>query len=388
VSAETKTNRDALTQEMSTLVRAVLALVILALVAPAPSSGQTVRIRSARHIEFPGTVDSNSPIYWADGTQFTYNSFENPVRSEGAGGTAFPRAKPVFIEGADRDFRWIEAALYSDGRVFAWYHAETPVSCPEHNLAYPSIGAMVSGDGVHFSNLGIVLSAPDEPDCSAGNIYFAGGHGDFSVVPDRDQQYVYFFYTNYGGPVEQQGIAVARMKFDDRLAPAGRVWKFRAGEWNEPGLGGVADPVFPAQRSWMSQQPLSYWGASVHFNTALGQYVLLMSEAIDAQWNQGGPFISFAADITNPTTWTAPQALPWIGGWYPQVVGSGQGESDSLAGSKARLFMMGRSSWEMIFEPGPLQIVDETGATADSPSGSSSAAGSTSASPPRIRRRG
>ena len=350
------------------------------------SQAQTVRIRSARPIEFPGTVDSNSPVYWANGTQYVYNSYENPVRSEGAGGSAFPRSKPVFIEGADGDFRWIESALYYNGHVYAWYHAETAIECPGHNLAYPSIGAMISDDGVHFTDLGIVLSAPDEPNCSAGNIYFAGGHGDFSVVLDRDQRYAYFFYTNYGGPVEQQGIAVARMSFEDRGAPVGQVWKFRAGGWTEPGVGGIADPIFPAQRSWMSGNPLSYWGASVHFNTALGQYVMLLSQAVDSDWNQGGPYISFAPDISNPLSWIPPLQMPWIPGWYPQVVGSADGGTDSLSGARARLFMMGRSDRELLFQRGPLQIIDETGATSDSPSGPSSATGSTSGSLRRTRR--
>ena len=261
-----------------------------------------------------------------------YNSSETPVRSEGGIGTQTPRARGVQVRGSDGRHRWIESALYQDGYVFAWYHAEDFVECPGRSLAVPSIGAMMSTDGIHFDDLGIIIDAPGEPSCSEGNIYFAGGHGDFTVVPDRNREYVYFFYTNYSGPVEAQGIAVARMGFEDRWSPTGRVWKFRAGEWNEPGLGGSADPVFPAQQSWTSERPLSYWGPSVHWNTALKQYVMLMSEAIDRQWNQGGIYISYAADLANPTSWMPARQLLWTEGWYPQVVGTGPGESGQIGG--------------------------------------------------------
>lgn len=364
---------------------------LTSLLLAAPARSQTVRIRTAEPAEFAGLVDSNSPVYWNAGTRYAYNSFEIPIRSEGGASSLSPRARAVQIQGASNRYRWIESVHSGGGYVFAWYHAEPATVCSGRTLATPVIGALVSEDGIHFDDLGIVLQAPAPPDCETRNIYFAGGLGDFSVVLDRTGQYFYFFYTNYGGPVEQQGIAVARMGVEDRWAPAGRVWKFHAGAWDEPGIRGIADPIFPVERSWNTDRPLAYWGPSVHWNTALQQYVVLMNQAIDSVWNQGGVYIGFSPDLANPLSWTTPVELMYAEGWYPQVMGSGPGETDSLAGAKARLFVMGRSEWELIFEPGPARIVHELRAprpsTFDSPSRLSSGAGSTSASPRRTRHR-
>ena len=37
------------------------------------------------------------------------------------------------------------------------------------------------------------------------------------------------------------------------------------------------------------------------------------------------------------------------GGWYPQVIGIEGAETDKLAGHVARLFISGRSFWEIVF---------------------------------------
>src|SRR5204863_5309897 len=98
---------------------------------------------------------------------------------------------------------------------------------------------LVSTDnGRSFHDLGIVLESGDSPDCSAKNGFFAGGHGDFSVILDHESEYFYFLYDNYGGGVSSQGVAIARMAFADRNDPAGAVWKFYAGDWTEPGVRG------------------------------------------------------------------------------------------------------------------------------------------------------
>src|SRR5207247_10750632 len=73
----------------------------------------------------------------------------------------------------------------------------------------------ISKDGGHsFDDLGIILTSGDSPNCNAGNGYFAGGHGDFTVVVDPWRFYFYFYFTNYGG--SSQGIAGARLPFSDR----------------------------------------------------------------------------------------------------------------------------------------------------------------------------
>jgi hypothetical protein len=210
-------------------------------------------------------------------------------------------------------------------------------------------------DGITWQDLGIVMTSGDPIDCNAKNGFFAGGHGDFSVVADRGGAYLYFLFGNYGGPLEGQGIAMARMAVSDRWGPVGSVWKWRDGRWGEPGLGGLVTPVLPAKESWQSSKADSFWGPSVHYNTHLDAFVMLASRSCcDERWPQEGIYISYNPFIGNPEGWSAPRKI--IGnvgygpGWYPQVIGVEEGETDTRAGRKARMYIHGISYWELEFE--------------------------------------
>ncbi|HBY64246.1 MAG TPA: hypothetical protein DEH78_30860, partial [Solibacterales bacterium] len=169
-----------------------------------------------------------------------------------------------------------------DEVVYAWYHHEPEAEsvCGFRKLTEPVIGALKSTDGGRtFVDLGVILSSGDLPDCNAENGYFAGGHGDFSVVLDREREYFYFLFTNYGGPLQRQGVAVARMRFEDRDFPLNAVFKYAEGEWDQPGVGGMVSPIFPARVSWVSSRADSFWGPAVHWNTFLQRHVLVMNRA-------------------------------------------------------------------------------------------------------------
>jgi hypothetical protein len=73
----------------------------------------------------------------------------------------------------------------------------------------------------------LVLDSTPELDCKSQNGYFAGGNGDFSVIPDRSRTYFYFLISTYSGPVSAQGVAVARLAFKDRDNPVGKVSKLQ-----------------------------------------------------------------------------------------------------------------------------------------------------------------
>lgn len=314
-------------------------------------NAQTINVQPAAPVDFPALVDSNSPLYRSDGRLYLYNSIDMPIRSEMTDVTHYSRARAVLIQGTNR-WRWIEAAWAdTDGTVYAWYHSEPLNVCPGLPLTAPQIGAMISNDGINFRDLGIVLRSGAKNSCETSNRYFAGGHGDFSVIPDRSGTFFYFLFTNYGGPLSTQGVAVARMAFEDRADPVGHVWKFYSGNWGEPGLAGRLTPIFAARANWTSETPESFWGPAIHWNTALRQYVVLMNHvAGDRLWGQDGIFVSLNPDLANPMAWSTPAKLLDGGTWYPQVLGYGAGETDTLAGAKARLFLMGHSEWELTFD--------------------------------------
>jgi hypothetical protein len=199
-------------------------------------------------------------------------------------------------------------------------------------------------------DMGAVLTSGDPYSCAAQNGYFAGGVGDFSVVLDRNKRYFYFLFTNYGGPLESQGVAIARMPFLYRYNPAAMVKKYFDGGWTEPGVGGRVTPVFPAKASWQDADTDSFWGPSVHWNTYLGTYVMLLNHSCCSPgFPQEGIYASFGGHLADPKSWTAPKRILVDSGWYPQVLGSGPNGTDSVAGRVARLWIYGHSRWEIVF---------------------------------------
>jgi hypothetical protein len=331
-----------------------------------------IELREAALVSLPGgvdgsgrilSIDSNSPTEWDSyGNLFVFTSSQWPYRSSGPNlfGLSWPAQRVSITPRADvSGGQWIEATYRNyDGTLYGWYHNEPPGLCGSGSrLTAPRIGALVSrDDGLTWQDLGIVLEAPaGSLDCGTRNYFFAGGNGDFSVILDQSGQYFYFFISTYHRQFNEQGVAVARMSFDDRDNPTGKVWKWHNGGWNEPGLGGRVTTTFPALIDWRRDNANAFWGPSVHFNTYLETYVMLLNHAVDRNWSQEGVYISFNSNLEDPLGWSAPQRLPIYQqpgqplGWYPQVIGIDGGETDKLAGQTARLFISGRSLWEITF---------------------------------------
>ncbi|MBM3758965.1 MAG: hypothetical protein FJW36_01835 [Acidobacteria bacterium] len=212
--------------------------------------------------------------------------------------------------------------------------------CEDNPVSAPMIGALRSDDdGKTFHDLGIVISAAGDPDCSTPNRYFAGGNGDFSAIADQKGEYIYFFYSNYSGDRESQGIATARIRIEDLDFPTGNVFKYFEGEWQEPGLGGRETPVFAVSGNWHSESPDAFWGPGVHYNHYLGKYVMVMNHTCcTPDWPPAGIFISYSEDLSQPEAWKQPKLLLEGGGWYPMVMGLGRVETDKLAGRSTRFF--------------------------------------------------
>ena len=247
---------------------------------------------------------------------------------------------------------WIEATwVDQDGTVFAWYHHEPAGVCGVKHLTAPEIGALVSHDGGQtFLDLGIVLSNGYPANCFSENGFFAGGNGDFTVLPGHQRSYFYFLFSNYGGPVEGQGVAIARMPFERRNTPVGSVQKYYNGTWSEPGMAGKVTPIFPARTAWELPNTDSFWGPSVHWNTYLNKFVMLLNHSCCSPgWPQDGIYISYNNSLSNPTGWSKPERITEGGAWYPQVIGRAPDGTDSLAGNSARFYMNGASYYELIF---------------------------------------
>jgi hypothetical protein len=298
-------------------------------------------------ITFPAETDSNSPAFWAEGQLHVFNSLHHPYRSEGRSVWRLEDPIGVIFRGGVTGPRWMESVIQDeDGTLYGYYHFEPARVCATGTKTAPRIGAVRSRDGgLSWDDLGIIIAAPSgERHCATENLYFVAGEGDFSAVLDRERQYVYFVYSSYALATESQGIAVARVAWSDRDNPPGRVRKWRSGSWGSPGVNGRGTPVYPARGSWHEGATDTFWGPSVHWNTHLGLYVILMARASDPAWTTQGIYVAYATRLDDPRTWTPPRLLLEGGAWYPQVMGLERGSgTDSFAGAFARFFMGGRS---------------------------------------------
>lgn len=330
-----------------------------------------IRFRGANSpgADKPGECDCNNPAHWDGDTLYVFNSAGHPWRSAGSDlfhlQTNYARCE---YDNRANGGRWIECTWKADdGTLYGWYHFEPSGICPgahpdspKMNLTAPKIGAVKSADnGATWHDLGVVLEAPpDTLRCDTKNYYFAGGNGDFSVMLDARKQFLYFFFSNYPKDVPEQGVAVARMRWADRDQPAGKVLKWRDGQWSEPGIGGHVTPIFKVATDWNRADADAFWGPSIHWNTHLRQYVVLLNRAKDGHWTQEGLYVTFNGDLSKPAGWSALRKIPASQGdlaWYPQVVGldKSRHETDKLAGRVARLFVRGQSRWNIIFlKPG------------------------------------
>jgi hypothetical protein len=336
--------------------------VLLASLLLTQATAQHAELRAVPRRDLPTRIDGNAPAFWHQGRLRLFSSIGIPQMLSQAD-DQFGAWTSEIVSGRLTEHYpvWVESAwMDDDGILFAWYHHEPQGLCGEtSSLTAPEIGAAISFDGGKtLEDLGIILKSGDLLNCDARNGFFAGGHGDFSVVPDRDHRYFYFIFSNYGGDAAEQGITVARMAFEDRFGPVGAVWKFRDGDWNEPGLGGRVTAIYPALKSWEFADADSFWGPSVHWNTYLGKYVVLMNRACcSANWFQEGIYVSYIPNIGDPSGWGTPvklldgENIGFRPGFYPQVMGLEEGETDSVSGWYARLYIQGISKWEIIFSP-------------------------------------
>ncbi len=380
---------------------------------PAPKHGDqpTFRIREVPMMQMPGVqvpersllheVDSNSPMHWDGDTLYLFNNYAHPWRTSGPDLAHLSnRLSTKLGELNDRMPLWIEATWRDDdGTLYGAYHFEPHDICSSngHLPTAPRIGWLRSHDnGATWDDLGFVIDAnPCAIRCDTQSPWDAGGTGDFVFLPDRDKRFFYFYGTSYDSDFAEQGIFVARMRYADRNNPAGKVWKWYHGEWREPGLWGHLTPVMPATRNYHHKDGSMFWGPSIHWNTHLGLYVMILNHAVDTKLNNDGIFLSFNSDLGNPQGWSKPvmmidrktildatavgtvqdgmMVVPsgvYYGelrasknglvvadtissGWYPQIIGTEKGQTDKLCGQTCRVFMTGMSRLEITFyKPG------------------------------------
>jgi hypothetical protein len=257
----------------------------------------------------------------------------------------------------------------SAGVWYGYYHHERPaLECGRTDRQLPNIGAARSFDrGRTWQDLGVMLDAPPSSSaCQSGNRFVLGGVGDVTAALDADGQNLYLYFSQYGRDPASQGVAVARLAWADRDEPIGKVSIWNAGAWlpvsraaqvetdaPESWIYPAGTPLVPATRPFhdSSSQADVFWGASVHWNTYVEHYVMLLNRARDDQFNNEGIYVSFATALDDPSRWSAPKKIMNGGGWYPQVAGLETGSgTDRQAGRRARFLLTGKSEHMIEFD--------------------------------------
>jgi hypothetical protein len=108
----------------------------------------------------------------------------------------------------------------------------------------------------------------------------------------------------------------------------------------------VGAPLVPASRSWHDgiASADAYWGPSLHWNTYLEQWVMLVNRTRNEKFDLDGHYVAFTPTLSEPASWSRPVEVLNAGGWYSQVVGlEPQDGTDKRAGRRARFFVTGRS---------------------------------------------
>jgi hypothetical protein len=338
-----------------------IALFLISGCQQAVDKNPSFKIFNAKELKIPVPTDSGCPAHWSNNTFYIFSSSEFAKRLSGTSLFDLKNDGLVKWDSDEKKSRWIEATYKDeDGTLYGWYHHEKGPVCKNKMPKYyaaPAIGQGVSRDnGATWFDMGFVID--DEPNtynCDTLNKYFPGGSGDCSVIVDHKKEYIYLFFGSYGKDIEQQGISVARMRFSDIKQPSGKMLRWYDNEWTQPGINGKNSPIFPAASDWHSEKPDAFWGPSVHWNTYLKTYVMLLNRAIDPNFWQEGIYISFNKDLSNPQGWSKPVQARKDGSWYPLIVGTDKQkqETDKLVGRRARYFEQGVSLWEIQFyKPG------------------------------------
>jgi hypothetical protein len=331
------------------------------------------KLSSTSRLRLTGDVDSNSPAVWDldDGVLrlFVVTSFSGLTSTAGGRSlTQLGAAQPASLEPWPGGGVWMEAIVPDvDGTWYGYYHNEIPAEavCPGSTKVVPRIGAARSSDrGRTWEDLGIILEAPAGAFvCDTNNVFFVNGVGDFSVQLDADSRDLYFFFSQYERSMAQQGVAAARLAWADRDDPVGKLMVWRTRVWL-PAARAVTQedevvwryvagtPLFPVGEGWHDDDTKTdaFWGPSVHWNSYLQMYVMLLNRAKDTRYNQEGIYVSYSPRLDDPRIWSAPLKILNGGSWYPQVIGLDEGTgTDKVAGEWARFFMAGTSQYLIRF---------------------------------------
>ena len=277
-----------------------------------------VELSSAPLLRLPGAVDSNSPAVWeqVDGWNllFVMTSINGqPSTASGRAFSSLGQPRVATVEPWPGGGVWMEAIVKDDdGTWYGYYHNENRANmCRGTDKVIPRIGAARSRDlGATWEPLGVVLEAPPRTyDCTTDNeVPSSVAWATSACSSTRGRKTSTSSISLYLREASAQGVGVARLAWADRDDPSGKIMVWRNPSWlpavnvgrtQEVWVYPAASPLFPTTQPWHDDNPAVnvYWGPSVHWNTHLSRYVMLLNRAEDASYTQEGVYLSSVSSL-------------------------------------------------------------------------------------------
>ncbi|NLE46591.1 MAG: hypothetical protein GX620_17895, partial [Chloroflexi bacterium] len=255
-------------------------------------------IRSAGkiHLWTQGTTPTGGGTYY-----FTGSGFDSLPPHQTADGKPVPVLSPSG-SGFDSTYAGSGGVMWSSNGadLLMFYHGEDH-SCSQNEDPVAGIGLARSSDGgATWTRAGQVISSPELPsDC---NYTGFKGAGNPTVLVSGDGNYMLMYYVEWLSS-RPDSISLARAPIASDGMP-GAWFKYKDGEFTEPGLGGLSDPVIqrPSEKAGYAGVP------NVTYNTFLNLYLALVM-------GHDGFYYASSPDGVNWTTpkllWQVPALTVW-----------------------------------------------------------------------------
>jgi hypothetical protein len=216
------------------------------------------------------------------------------IEAEGMESLRLGKSTEVLAPGAkgsfDNGYAGISAVVEHAGTHYAFYHAEDQEGLP--GLAggipgfYASIGLATSTDGLTFTKRGQVLTSSQPKAWQAYPNQGDRGAAEPGAVVSKDGRYIYLYYTEHSR-VEGRAvdIAMARAELGAGEVGPGSFFKYRDGEFKEPGIGGKDSPIVTA-KAFPSANALE---GHVTYSRAVDRYLMVYGVDAYAERMNGAP---------------------------------------------------------------------------------------------------
>ena len=201
------------------------------------------------------------------------------------------------------------------GKLYAFYHAEDQENMPlipgtRIPGFYARIGVATSRDaGRSWEKLGPAISSAKPKEYLAFDGQADRGAAEPGVLLDTEGRYLYLYYDDHAR-VGGRGVQISVARADLQAGPPlpGAFFKYHAGSFSEPGIGGADSVIISGSNFDAGDAMLPHPTYSAY----LQRYVMVFNIDVYREWQNGRPatqsgfYLAYSDDAVN---WSAPELL-------------------------------------------------------------------------------